>query len=138
MSTIEHQIASLPANVDAERSVLGAILLDAKAYDEAAAAGLIATDFFLDSHRRIYSAMQFIAESARPIDTVTLPAELESRRELDMVGGYACLGDLIAGVPERPSIRHYLRIVQEKAALRKLIHACNATVGTISDGWPAR
>jgi replicative DNA helicase len=64
---------------------------------------------------------------------VTLPAELESRRELETVGGYAYVADLIAGVPDRPSIKHYVRIVKEKAALRKLMRACNATVGSIDN-----
>src|SRR5439155_22553328 len=70
----------------------------------------------------------------RPIDTVTLPAELDIRRELDRVGGYAYIADLFDGVPDRPSIKHYIRIVKEKASLRKLIHACNATIVSIGDG----
>jgi replicative DNA helicase len=134
VNTLEYQIDSLPANADAERSILGAILLESKAYDEAAAHGLASADLSLDSHQRIYSAMQSVAESGRPIDTVTLPAELDGRRELDRVGGYAYIADLVTGVPDRPSIKHYIRIVQEKAALRKLIHACNSTIGSIGDG----
>jgi replicative DNA helicase len=134
VSTLEYQIDTLPANADAERSILGAILLDPKAYDEAAARGLASADLSLDAHRRIYAVMQSIAESGRPIDVVTLPAELENRRELETVGGYAGVADLVSGVPDRPSIRHYVRIVKEKAALRKLIHACNATVAAIGEG----
>jgi replicative DNA helicase len=124
----------LPANVEAERSVLGAILLDPKAYDEAAALGLTAGDMSLDSHRRIYSAMQAIAESGRPIDIVTLPEELATRRQLEAVGDYGYISGLLDGVPDRPSIRHYVRIVREKSAQRKLVHACNATMGAISTG----
>ena len=134
MNTLEYQIDSAPANADVERSILRAILLESNAYDEAAANGLTSSDLSLDSHRRIYAAMQSVAESGRPIDTVTLSAELSSRRELDRVGGYAYIADLMIGVPARPSIKHYIRIVKEKAALRKLIHACNATIGSIGDG----
>jgi replicative DNA helicase len=138
VNTLEYQIEGLPANADAERSILGAILLESKAYDEAAATGLTSADLALDSHRRIYAAMQYVAESGRPIDTVTLPAELDGRRELDGVGGYAYIADLMTGVPDRPSIKHYIRIVKEKAALRKLIHACNSTIGSIGDGCPSQ
>jgi replicative DNA helicase len=123
-----------PANVDAERSILGAILLDPKAYDEAAALGLTAGEMSLDSHRRIYSAMQAIVEVGRPIDLVTLSEELASRRQLEAVGDYGYISGLLDGVPDRPSIRHYVKIVREKAAQRKLVHACNATMAAIGDG----
>ena len=55
--TLDYQIDRLPANEDVERSILGAILLDDKAFDEAAAPGLEASDFSLDSHRRIFQHM---------------------------------------------------------------------------------
>ena len=72
MSTLDYSVdLVLPANMNAERSVLGAILLDLKAYDEAAAFGLTAGEMSCDSHGRIYSAMQTLAENGRPIDLVT-------------------------------------------------------------------
>jgi replicative DNA helicase len=128
---IEH---SLPASAEAERSVLGGILLEVKAYDEAAALGLTAADFSLDSHRRIYSRMVELAESSRPIDTITLIEELERHKELEAVGDVGYVSGLMDGVPDRPSIKHYVKIVREKAAQRKVIHACNAIIGSISDG----
>jgi replicative DNA helicase len=124
----------LPANLEAERSILGAILLDLKAYDEAAALGLTAADMSCDSHRRIYSAIQALAEAACPVDTVTLPVELDKRRELKAVGDYSYISGLLDGVPDRPSIRHYVKIVREKADLRKLVRACNSTMAAIGDG----
>ena len=124
----------LPVSLDAERSILGAILLDSKAIDEAAALGLTASDFSLDSHRRIYSRMIALAESSRPIDMITLIEELDRHKELGAVGDYGYVSGLIDGVPDRPSIRHYVRIVLEKSAQRKLVHACNATAGAIGDG----
>jgi replicative DNA helicase len=135
MKTLEYSMDRLlPANIDAERSILGAILLDQKAYDEAAALGLTAGEMSCDSHRKIYSAMQAIAETGRPIDIVTLPEELATRRQLEAVGGHDYISGLLDGVPDRPSIRHYVKIVREKAAQRKLVHACMATIGSIDDG----
>ena len=128
----------LPASVDAERSVLGGVLLDANAYEEAAALGLTASDFSLDSHRHIYTRMVELAESSRPIDTITLAEELERHKELKTVGDVGYVSGLLDGVPDRPSIKHYVKIVREKADLRKLIHACNATVAASSDGSSLR
>ncbi len=125
---------SLPVNVEAERSILGGILLDAKAYQDAAADGLTPADFSLDSHRRIYSRMVELAESSRPIDTITLVEELARRKELEAVGDVGYVSGLMDGVPDRPSIRHYVKMVREKAAQRKIIHACNASIGAICDG----
>jgi replicative DNA helicase len=134
MSAVDYAAErSLPASVEAERSVLGGILLDNKAYDEAAALGLTASEFKLDSHRRIYSRMSDLAESSRPIDTITLPEELDRHKELETIGGAGYISGLLDGVPDRPSIKHYVKIVREKAALRKVILACNATIDAISD-----
>ncbi len=128
---IEH---SLPASIEAERSVLGAIMLDPKHYEQASAESLTAAEFFLDSHRRIYSRMVDLAESSRPVDQITLIEELERHRELGTVGDVGYISDLTTGVPDRPSIKHYVKIVREKAAQRKVIHACNASIGAIADG----
>src|SRR5207248_8914606 len=92
----------LPVNIDAERSILGAIMLNAKAYDESAALGLVSGDFSLDSHQRIYSRMIDLAESSRPIDMITLIEELERQRDLQAIGDVAYVSSLIEGVPERP------------------------------------
>jgi replicative DNA helicase len=134
----DYTIGSLPVSAEAERSILGGILLDANAYEEAAAEGLTASDFSLDSHRRIYSRMIELAESSRPIDTITLVEELERHRELGTVGDVGYVSRLADGVPDRPSIKHYVKIVREKADLRKLIHACNSTVAASSDGSSSR
>src|SRR2546427_2155237 len=104
---------SLPMSVDAERSILGGILLDANAYEEAAALGLTASDFSLDAHRRLYSRMMDLAESSRPIDTITLIEELERHRELGRVVDVGYVSGLMDGVPDRPSIKHYVKIVRE-------------------------
>ena len=125
-------LSTLPANIDAERSILGAILLDNFAYNEAAE-HLRAEDFSLDAHRRVYSRMMDLAESSRPIDLVTLAEELDRHRELQSVGDMAYLSALLDGIPDRPSIEHYVKIVRDKAMLRNLIHAANTAIARASE-----
>src|SRR5213080_5190533 len=128
MATADYSLAhTLPANVEAERSILGAILLDNFAYNQAAE-HLRAEDFSLDSHRRIYTRMVDLAESSRPIDMITLVEELDRRSELETIGGVAYISSLLDGVPDRPSIEHYIKIVRDKALLRGLIYAANAAI----------
>ena len=133
LATNDYSLAhNLPANVEAERSILGAILLDNHAYNQAAE-HLKPEDFSLDSHRRIYSRMVDLAESSRPIDMITLVEELERRKELEVVGDVGYLSRLLDGVPDRPSIEHYLRIVRDKALLRGLMHAANAAIARAAE-----
>jgi replicative DNA helicase len=117
----------LPASLDAERSILGAILLDNFAYNQAAES-LRPDDFSLDSHRRIYSRMMELSETNRPIDLITLTEELGRHKEVEAVGGVAYITSLTDGVPRRPNIEHYVRIVKDKAMLRGLIHAANGAI----------
>ena len=133
MATTDYNIAhTLPANVEAERSILGAILLDNLAYNEAAE-HLKAEDFSLDSHRRVFTRMVDLAESSRPIDMITLIEELDRRKELEAIGDVGYISGLVDGVPDRPSIEHYIKIVRDKALLRGLIHAANAAIARASD-----
>jgi replicative DNA helicase len=133
LATTDYSLAhSLPANVQAERSILGAILLDNLAYHQAAE-HLKGEDFSLDSHRRIYMRMIDLAESSRPIDMITLVEELDRSKELEAIGDVAYISGLIDGVPDRPSIEHYIKIVRDKALLRGLIHAANAAISRASE-----
>lgn len=132
MATTDYSISTLPANVEAERSILGAILLDNLSYNQAAE-HLRPEDFSLDSHRRIYSRMIDLAESSRPIDIITLIDELERNKELQAIGDTAYVSSLLDGVPDRPSIEHYVKIVRDKALLRGLIHAANAAIARATD-----
>src|SRR6202044_3057091 len=113
MATSEYTISSLPANVEAERSILGAILLDNFAYNQAAE-HLRTEDFSLDSHRRIYSRMVDLAETSRPIDMITLNEELDRHKDLQAIGGGAYVSGQLEGVPDRPSIEHCVKIVRDK------------------------
>jgi replicative DNA helicase len=133
LATTDYSLAhTLPANVQAERSILGAILLDNLAYSQAAE-HLRPEDFSLDSHRRIYSRMIDLAESSRPIDLITLVEELERCKELEAIGDVGYVSGLLDGVPDRPSIEHYVRIVRDKALLRGLINAANAAIARASE-----
>src|SRR6266849_2809076 len=122
MATTDYSISTLPANVEAERSILGAILLDNFAYNQAAE-HLRIEDFSLDSHRRIYTRMVDLAESSRPIDMITLIEELDRHKDLQAIGDVAYVSSLVDGVPDRPSIEHYVKIVRDKALLRGLTDA---------------
>ena len=133
MATTDYSLArSLPANVEAERSILGAILLDNLSYHQAAE-HLKPDDFSLDSHRRIYTRMMDLAESSRPIDMITLVEELDRHKELEPIGDVAYVSGLLDGVPDRPSIEHYVRIVRDKALLRGLMHAANAAIARAAE-----
>src|SRR5271166_4737153 len=133
MATTDYSPAhTLPANVEAERSILGAILLDNLAYNEAAE-HLKPEDFSLDSHRRVFTRMVDLAESSRPIDMITLVEELDRRKELEAIGDVGYISGLVDGVPDRPSIEHYIKIVRDKALLRGLIHAANAAIARAAD-----
>ncbi len=117
----------LPASPEAERSILGAILLDNNLQNEALST-LRADHFFLDSHRRIYQCMADISESNRHIDIVTLTDVLLRNQALEAVGGAAYVSSLTDGVPRRSSIEHYIRIVRDKAMLREFVHAANGLI----------
>ena len=133
MATTDYSLAhTLPANVEAERSILGAILLDNLAYNQAAE-HLKVEDFSLDSHRRLYARMVDLAESSRPIDMITLVEELDRRKELEAIGDVGYISGLVDGVPDRPSIEHYIKIVRDKALLRGLMHAANAAIARAAE-----
>jgi replicative DNA helicase len=115
----------LPHNLEAERSILGAILLDNNALN--AAVGILkAEDFFHDHHRRIYQHMITLGESQLAIDLVTLTDQMQRANELESSGGAAYVAQLMDGVPHVSNVEHYARIVKEKAMLRGLIHATQA------------
>jgi replicative DNA helicase len=112
----------LPQNLEAERSILGAILLDNHALN-AAVENLKPEDFFLEQHRRVFNQMIVLGESQQAIDLVTLTESLHRVGELESSGGAPYLAALADGMPRVSNVEHYARIVREKALLRNLIHA---------------
>ena len=124
--------AGLPANLDAEKTILGAILLDNLSHAEASAR-LEPDDFSLDSHRRIYQRMGELINSERTVDIVTLANELSRYKEVESVGGVAYLASLTEGLPRRPVIEEYIRIVKDKSLLRKLMLICSAAIARAAE-----
>ncbi len=115
---------TLPHNLEAERSVLGAILVHNDAFNLAAQV-IDAADFYRDAHRRIFDRMVSLNERHQAIDFVTLKEELARGGDLDEVGGPAYVASLADGVPRATNVEYYARIVKEKATLRNLIYAAN-------------
>lgn len=122
MSEIETPVRSIPANVEAERAVLGSLMIDPDAIIKIANF-LRPEDFFRERHAWLYEAMYTLNERREPLDFVTLVDELERRERLTDVGGPAYLTDLIASTPTALYVDHYARIVERTAVLRRLIAA---------------
>jgi replicative DNA helicase len=119
---------TLPHNLEAERSVLGAILIHNDAFNLAAEI-ISPADFFRDAHRRIFDKMTALNERSEPVDFVTLKEALAKSGEIDEVGGPAYVASLADGVPRATNVEYYARIVKEKATLRNLIYAANKILG---------
>jgi replicative DNA helicase len=120
---------TLPHNLEAERSVLGAILLHNDAFNLAAEV-VDAKDFYRDAHRRIFDKMVKLVERGGAIDLVTLKEELGRSGDLDEVGGPAYITALVDGLPRSMNVEHYARIVKEKATLRNLIFSATKILAT--------
>jgi replicative DNA helicase len=115
----------LPHNLEAERSILGAVLLDNHALN-AAVERLRSEDFFLPQHRHIFERMVQLGEKQQAIDTITLMEDLSRSGALEAAGGVAYLSQLADGLPRVTNVDHYARIVKEKAILRSLIYSASA------------
>jgi replicative DNA helicase len=115
---------TLPHNLEAERSVLGAILIQNDSYNVAVEL-LRPEDFYRDAHRRIFERIISLAERRMAVDFVTLKDELGRAGELDTVGGPAYVASLVDGVPKATNVEYYAKIVKEKSVLRSLISAAN-------------
>jgi replicative DNA helicase len=116
----------LPHYLEAERSVLAALMLDNSYVVRVIETGLRSQDFFLIEHQRIFEAILSMDEQRKPIDLVTLQEEIQSAGKLEAVGGTAYLAQLLDGVPRVSNVEYYAQLVREKALLRNLIHAAEA------------
>lgn len=122
----------LPQSPDAERAVLGSILINAGAFYRVV--GIIDTpDFFRDAHRTIFSTMRRLAEESRDIDLLTIREELAKHAQLDKVGGSAYISSLVDGIPDVANVERYARIVKEKSTLRRLIVMGNSVMRAALD-----
>jgi replicative DNA helicase len=111
-----------PQNLEAEESVLGAMLLSPSAVGTASEI-LAASDFYRESHAKIFRAALALWGKGEPVDAITLANELDERSELEVVGGQAKVAELAALVPSTSNVEHYARIVKEMATLRGLMRA---------------
>src|SRR3954447_7718340 len=118
-----------PHNLDAEASLLGALLLSRDAMIAVAETGLVAGDFYKPSHQHIYEAIRTLMAVGHPVDAVTVAEELRRDDVLDEIGGPAILLELQASTPAISNATRYARIVQDTALLRRLI----AVAGEIAE-----
>ncbi len=117
----EHHTHRLPPqNLEAEMSVLGGVLLENEALSRALEF-LTASDFYRESHRKIFGALLALSEKNEPADLVTLTAVLKDRGDLEDVGGSTYLATLVDYVPTAANIAYYCKLVKEKSVARKLI-----------------
>ncbi|HAT73451.1 MAG: Replicative DNA helicase [Candidatus Moranbacteria bacterium GW2011_GWF2_36_839] len=119
-STSNNDLKIPPQNIEAERSVLGALMLDKDAVIKIANLVRLG-DFYRDDHNIIYEAMMELYEQREPIDVLSLSNRLEEKKLLDKVGGSSYLTELVNSVPSSSNIAHYAKVVQKKSTLRKLI-----------------
>lgn len=117
----------LPSNVDAERFVLGSIMLNDNVYLQVAGV-LELDDFSLEKHRRIFARMKDLYDRSERIDRVTLANELMKQGQLESVDGLSYLISLDQGLPELTNLDSYIRIVKDKSTLRKLIFSAQKII----------
>lgn len=111
---------AVPQSPDAERAVLGAILINNHAYDRVAPI-IDVEDFFKDAHRTAFAAMKRMAEDRRDIETLTLKEELICHGQLEQAGGVAYISAHLDVIPDVANVERYARIVKEKSKLRQLL-----------------
>ncbi len=113
-----------PHSLEAERSVLGGLMIDEDAFERVAEI-ITPEDFYRSDHRIIFRCMLSLAEQNKPLDIVTIAEALDGAGELDNIGGMAALSELAGSTPSATNVRAYAEIVNERATLRELISAGN-------------
>ncbi len=119
----------LPTNIDAERVVLGSILLDDSRFPE----GLASDCFSIEPHRRIWHRMLDLRARGEKIERITVANELQNHGQLQAVGGLTFLISLDDGLPRLPCIESYTRILEEKAARRRIMFGCQGLIDQAAD-----
>jgi replicative DNA helicase len=125
---------ALPHSEEAERSVLGAILVDNQQFERAREI-LTSGSFYARRNQQVFEVLQKLVDAGTALDVVTVKAELEREGLLDEIGGPAYLAELLEGVPRSANVEHYARIVKEKDMLRELIRC---TQGILASALEAR
>ncbi len=122
-----------PQNIDAEKSVLGGLLIEQEAWDEVSDL-LTEEDFYKPSHRKIFSAIRDLHRRDMPADLVTVSNLLMEKGDLETVGGAAYLAETIDQTPSAANIISYAKIVHEKSLLRRVIHTSQDFITKAFDG----
>ncbi|KUO67638.1 MAG: replicative DNA helicase [Clostridia bacterium BRH_c25] len=113
-----------PNSVEAEQSVLGAMLLDKEAISTATEL-ISGEDFYREAHKEIFEAIVDIYDRGEPVDLITLTEKLKTRNTLDAVGGITFLTNLMDAVPTTHNVKYYAKIIEDKSLLRRLIKSSN-------------
>lgn len=122
-----------PNSLEAEQSVLGAMLLDREAIS--AATELInGEDFYREAHKEIFEAVVEIYDKGEPVDLITLTEKLKTRNTLDSVGGITYLTSLMNAVPTTHNVKNYAKIIEDKSLLRRLIKSSNEIISKSYSG----
>lgn len=121
-----------PQDIDAERSVLGALMLDKNAVVRVADI-LRSDDFYTPAHGKIYDVIFELFEKGDPIDILSVTEKLKDKKILGDVGGSAYLTELVSGVPTATHISYYAKLVKQKHVLRELIHASSEITERVFD-----
>ena len=114
-----------PQNIEAEKAVLGAMLIKKDAIIEVQEI-LRPEDFYREAHKVAYEAMLKLTDNEEAVDIVTLTEELRKEEQLERVGGVRFVTDIANTVPTAANISYHAKIVKEKAELRRLIDAATA------------
>lgn len=124
---------SLPSNVDAEKSILGAIFVNNEQF-YSVAQHLKAEDFYLDAHRIIFRLILELRERGTTVDLITMQEALMNASQLEAAGGIGYLSGLMDGIPHLLNVEHYLTIVLNKSRLRQMIHMASRMMADAFDG----
>ena len=123
-----------PHNTEAERSVLGAILLNNEAIHRVLELGIEARDFYRESHQKVFEAALALSERGDPVDLVTMTSFLRDPGSFDQVGGSATLTSLFDDSFAVGNVMYYARIVRDKALLRRMIQTTSEIASEAFDG----
>ena len=123
---------ALPHNIEAEKAVLGAILVNNENYYRVLE-NLKPEDFYLNAHRVIYGKMVGLIEKSKAIDLVTIQDELDRSSQLEAAGGITYLASLLDGIPHLVNVDHYIEFIREKSLLRQMVNASNKIMAECFD-----
>ena len=118
-----------PSSIEAEQSVLGALLIDKEAVPVVTEV-LRADDFYRQDHKEIFDAILDLFEKGKPIDIISTKEQLNLRGSLESIGGIEYLSNVVDMVPTTANVKHYAKIIEEKSILRKLIRASNEIINS--------